>query len=277
MSQRKGDAYTFMFASCVCLFCSVVLALAATALKPMKEANVKLDVTANILSAVGYDVAEMKKDPEAAFKRFGEEFNIMILDKTNQQVTRDFMVSELTTLGYVKDEMIDMDEGTLLRRYQAKIGLLARKADKKRDEYDPGYKLLYVHKDAQGNPDSYVVPIDGYGLWDNMKGYLALEPDLNTVKGVTFYEHKETPGLGARVTEQWFQDSFKGKKILNNEGELVSITIAKGKSRGGDHEVDGISGATLTGDGMNYFMLDDLQNYEPYFATLRKSNGRASL
>ncbi|MDJ0839751.1 MAG: NADH:ubiquinone reductase (Na(+)-transporting) subunit C [Acidobacteriota bacterium] len=274
--QRKGDAYTFVFASVICVFCAVVLALAATALKPIQEKNVKLDVTVNILGAVGHDPMELKKTPDKAFELFEKEFEIKILDKDNAEQDRKFMETELAKLGYVPDELQDLDLGTLVRRFDSKVGLLAARAGQKRAEYDPGYKLVYVHRGETGGVDAYVVPIEGYGLWDIIKGYLALETDLNTIKGVTFYEHKETPGLGARVTEAWFQESFKGKKILDENNNLVSITVAKGPTASGPHQVDGISGATLTGDGMNVFMKRDLETYEPYFQTLRSSSRSAT-
>jgi len=275
--QRKGDFYTFLFASIICIFCALVLATAATALKPMQSANAKLDVLVNILAAVGHDPAELKAaGPEVVDKTFREEFSVLILDENNTESDREFMESELATLGYEEEALADMTVGLLLARFETKVPLLARKEGKSREEYNPGYKLVYVHE-KDGVPDSYVVPIEGYGLWDNMKGYIALETDLNTVKGITFYEHKETPGLGARVTEDWFQDQFKGKKILDDNGELVSITIAKGQApEGRPHMVDGISGATLTGDGVNQFMKEDLARYEPYFKTLR-SERSASL
>ena len=275
--QRKGDFYTFFFAGIICIFCAVVLATAANALKPMQAANVKLDILVNILAAVGHDPSELKASgPDAVDKLFRDEFSVLILDEQNTESDRQFMETELAKLGYEAAELSDMTVGLLLARFERKVSLLARKADKSRDVYDPGYKLVYVHE-KDGLPDAYVVPVEGYGLWDNMKGYIALETDLNTVKGITFYEHKETPGLGARVTETWFQDQFKGKKILDDNGELVSITIAKGKAvEPGPHIVDGISGATLTGDGMNDFMKEDLARYEPYFKTLR-SERSASL
>ena len=100
--------------------------------------------------------------------------------------------------------------------------------------------------------------------------HLALEPDLNTVRGITFYKHKETPGLGGEVEKKWFQDNFVGKKILNNNGELVSVKVVKGKAKellSGDnlnHGVDGISGATITCRGVTEFLKNDLHRYKQY-------------
>lgn len=266
--QRKSNLYTFGFAGAICVCCALILANAATILKPIQDQNAELDVLVNILGAVGHDSAALKtKGADHVKELFAKEFTTKLLDENNNESNEDFMKSELMTLGYPQEMIDSLLPGTLLARFNAKKGMLARKAGKKLDDYDPGYKLVYVHQTG-GAPDAYVIPIMGFGLWDIIKGYLALGTDLNTVKGVTFYEHKETPGLGARVTEAWFMDNWKGKKILNESGDLVSIAVAKGLGSG-DHQVDGISGATLTGNGINQFVMQDLQRYEPYFKTLR--------
>ncbi|MBC8213402.1 MAG: NADH:ubiquinone reductase (Na(+)-transporting) subunit C [Candidatus Marinimicrobia bacterium] len=110
-------------------------------------------------------------------------------------------------------------------------------------------------------PKGYILPISGKGLWSTVNGFLALEPDLNTIKGITFYEHGETPGLGGEIDKDWFTSNFKGKTIFE-EGKLVSVKIAKGQlQKPNPHEVDGISGATLTTQGLNEFILEDLQKY----------------
>ncbi len=268
--SRHSDGYTFMFATGVCVICALVLSLAATALKPRQVQNAKLDVLQNMMSAVGLDLAELKKmDAEQVLQLYNDEFEVLLLDKDDQAADRDFMEAELIALGFPEPKIKELDTGMLLNRFNGSKAILAARADKKLKDYDPDYKIVYIHK-KDGKPDAYVVPIVGYGLWDIIKGYIALETDLNTVKGVSFYEHKETPGLGARVTESWFKDNFKGKKILNGQGSLQSITVVKGKADGGPHQVDGISGATLTGDGINQFLKADLQRYEPYFQKLRQ-------
>jgi len=123
---------------------------------------------------------------------------------------------------------------------------------------------------------AYILPISGKGLWSTVYGYLALEQDGITIKGITFYKHGETPGLGGEIDKDWFKDSFKGKKIASPSGELVSVTIVKGKvidrvpSEEAYHCVDGISGATLTGNGINQFLKADLLKYEPYLKQIRQ-------
>jgi Na+-transporting NADH:ubiquinone oxidoreductase subunit C len=122
----------------------------------------------------------------------------------------------------------------------------------------------------------YSIPISGRALWSKCYGYFALGKDLNTVLGITFYQHGETPGLGGEIEASWFQDNFRGKKILDSSGGLRSITIVKGQvsslpdKSAHIHSVDGISGATMTCDGVNLFLRSDLERYESLFTNLRK-------
>ena len=161
----------------------------------------------------------------------------------------------------------------LLGVYNSKLGLLARRAGKSREEYDRGIKVVYLYK-PEGEVKYYIIPIEGNGLWDMMYGYLALKTDLNTVAGIRFYKHSETPGLGAELAKPEHNELWIGKKILE-DGKLVSVQVAKGSAEQThpnelEHYVDGVSGATLTGKGINQFLKEDLEAYEPYFETKRK-------
>ena len=141
------------------------------------------------------------------------------------------------------------------------------------------YKL-YQSRDGS-KVTGYAIPIAGKGLWGTMYGYFAIEPDVATAKGITFYKHKETPGLGAEVDKDWFKNNFIGKKFIDDSGKLVSIEVIKGfvsdKDPESKYKVDGISGATITGTGLTTFLKADLQKYEPYFARIRKLNQIESL
>ncbi len=116
----------------------------------------------------------------------------------------------------------------------------------------------------------------GYNVW-----ILCNWARCGTVKGITFYKHKETPGLGAEVDKDWFKNNFIGKKLTDKNGELVSIEVVKGYVSKTDpdalHKVDGISGATITGTGLTTFLKSDLEKYEPYFARVRRINQIESL
>lgn len=137
------------------------------------------------------------------------------------------------------------------------------------DVAQDGLNPVFV-SETDGVVDAYAIPISGFGLWSTLYGYFSLEGDGKTVKGITFYEHGETPGLGAEVEKPWFQDQFKGKRIVNAAGEFVSIGVVKGKvvdkipENLQDYYVDGISGATVTAKGVETFLRTDLLKYEGY-------------
>ena len=111
---------------------------------------------------------------------------------------------------------------------------------------------IYFLRDQMGKIDKLILPIRGYGLWGTLYGYISIEDDFNTVSGIEFYEHKETPGLGAEVDNPKWKSQWKGKKIY--QGNQVTLEVIKGKVEKGDKEavykVDGLSGATITSRGV---------------------------
>ena len=230
---------TFRFAIIITLVCSLLLAAAATLLKPRQIENVKLDIKKNILKSAGIT------DPDA-------------------ELTRE----DIQTL-YSKniDESVIDDKGVQVE------GKTPSDIDPKANS---GLMALYKWKDREG-VKAYIIPISGKGLWSTLYGYLAIEPDGETVKGLSFYQHGETPGLGAEVEKKWFTDNFIGKKIVNPQGELISVTIVRGKVKDKVpesefyHNVDGISGATITGRGINKFLKENLKMYDPYLKIVRET------
>ena len=143
-------------------------------------------------------------------------------------------------------------------------------------DVDGDFHPIYI-KTMGGKIDGYAIPISGKGLWSTLYGYFAVESDGMTVKGITFYKHGETAGLGGEVDKPWFQNNFKGKKFVDNDGNLVGIQIMKGgvddTSPEAYHQVDGISGATMTSKGLNNFLMNDLKTYESFFHRIRTSKG----
>ncbi|MDX1315152.1 MAG: FMN-binding protein, partial [Eudoraea sp.] len=103
-------------------------------------------------------------------------------------------------------------------------------------------------------------PVSGKGLWSTLYGYFALEPDAKTVRGITFYQHGETPGLGAEIEKDWFQSKFAGKKLFES-GQPTEFRVTKPGSASGDYAVDGISGATLTAKGVESLLRHDAALY----------------
>ena len=121
----------------------------------------------------------------------------------------------------------------------------------------------------KANDGSVVLPLYGAGLWGPIWGYIALAPDMNTVKGIVLDHSGETPGLGAEITTAKHQAMYVGKTVFEGE-ELVGITLKKGgAAEGATHEVDAITGGTKTSDGVSAMIKDCLASYKPYFAAAK--------
>ncbi|QBG47031.1 NADH:ubiquinone reductase (Na(+)-transporting) subunit C [Verrucomicrobia bacterium S94] len=130
--------------------------------------------------------------------------------------------------------------------------------------------LVYTWTDeGSDTPSKYAFPISGKGLWGDIYGYLALQSDLETIAGISFYKHVETPGLGAEIEKPWFQNDFKGKKLYD-DGVPTEFKVVKPGAEKDDSSVDGISGATLTGKGVQAFIRKDAATYAEYFNTLKE-------
>ena len=241
MSTPKGDGFVIGFATVICVVCSLLLSATASTLKSRQDYNVELDRKMNVLKAFGVDIKpDGQALPAAAVEDyFKNNISELVLDGATGQP-----VEGLTSCQV---EAMDL-------------------ADRK--------KLpLFVWKE-NGEVLKYAFPISGKGLWSTIYGYLALEKDLSTVKGVTFFRHGETPGLGGECEKQWFQDNFKGKQLIVDgkpQFEVVKGKVADRFPQGNNHAVDGISGATITGNGITKFVRRDLELYEKYFSLQRGS------
>ena len=133
--------------------------------------------------------------------------------------------------------------------------------------------LLAVYQRADGDSvGAYAIPVYGKGLWGPISGYIALNPDAETVLGATFFAPKETPGLGAEIVEPPFEDQWAGKKIVDSSGTIKPIRVLKaGATCTVDPSmcVDGVSGATITTRGANQMVARGIECYQPYFDGIR--------
>lgn len=232
MSTPRGDSFVIIYAAIVCLICSLMLSATASILKKPQDYNVEIDRKMNVLKA----------------------FGVPIRDEHGARIKAPAVEAYFT--DHIAEITIDAATGQPVAR--------------KEDARDP--LPLYVWKE-DGVVTKYAFPISGKGLWSTIYGYLALERDLATIAGVTFYRHGETPGLGGECETDWFQNNFRGKTVFAN-GERVRFEVVKGKTadkypQGNDHAVDGISGATLTGNGITRFLNAALDKYEGYFKLQR--------
>lgn len=130
---------------------------------------------------------------------------------------------------------------------------------------------LYAWKE-NGIPTKYAFPISGKGLWSMLYGYLSIDSDLKTIAGISFYKHGETPGLGAEIEKDWFQQQFKGKQLFE-KGTPTDFTVAKAGTKAPEDKVaftvDGISGATLTSKGVQKLINAEAARYSEYFKSIQ--------
>ena len=237
---------SIQFVMIVSFISSLVLAFMAMSLKPSIDNNVMLDKKKSLLKSIGIDATGL--DEEGLDVKYRYHIQELVINK-NGNIVDDIKLSDLLWIE---------DKGSGATNYKTS-------SSGNINEYLPIYKT--------NNPNGYIIPVSGKGLWSTLKGYFALSDDKNTTMGIVFYEHGETPGLGAEVDKPWFQNQFKidqGKKIFNEEGSLVSIYVNKKKfTKDKPHEVDGITGATVTADGVTKFLKRDLMRYETFLVGQR--------
>lgn len=232
----------FVFAALICVVCSAVLSLCASGFRDIQAKNQEIYQHRNILLAVG-----IPENPEESL--------------TPEEVEEIFSS---------RMEKITIDaEGN-------RIEAVAAPAP---GQTGPTTYDLYLYR-SDGEVDAYVLPLTGQGLWGPISGYLALTPDFNTIKGVTFATKMETPGLGAEIAAPPFEDQFHGKHIYDSAGKLVSIEVVKGEAAKVahdriDHAVDGVSGATITSKGVEEMFRRWLNIYEPYFRSVKAAGKEA--
>ncbi len=237
----QGNTYTFVYASILVVVVASLLAFIAVKLQPIQARNIQNEKMQNILASAGIESSRDKAKE--------------LFDK---HITKSMAINS-------KGEIVE--------------GQVAFDIDlKKQLDKDEANRVLPVFLcENQGNTYA-ILQVRGKGLWGPIWGYLALEKDYNTIFGAIFDHKGETPGLGADINKDWFEHPFKGKKLFDEEGKFVSITVYKGgkgaaKAIGDlDHGVDGISGGTITCKALETMLnADCLVNYVEF---LKKSKGK---
>lgn len=261
--DKNSSSYVVVFAVGVCVAMAFLLSGTFEMLKSAIAENELFDKQRNVLKACGlYDPAGEPKTKAELQELFNKRVTAKVLELREQEVEVKVRVrGEVET---VKRRRV----AEAVPRDDLQVGTLHKA---RRAEPDKILRDVYIAETADGK-QVYCVPISGYGLWSTLYGFLALEADLNTVKGITFYKHGETPGLGGEVEAAWWTSDWPGKTIRDESGEIVGIKVLKGrgnKTEDGGHEVDGISGATITADGVTEFVRRDLESFEPWFKKLR--------
>lgn len=266
MSKPKSNnAKTISVALTLCLVCSVLVSAVAVGLKPAQVENARLDRNKNILVAAGmFDPAS---DTAADVAERFKDFDVEIVDLNQGYYLDD---DQLLDVGIPDRNAYDASQATKNQALSEDLG----NNDPAGIGRVPKYAKVYVKSDDAGQPEMVVLPIQGYGLWGTIYGFLTLESDMNTIKGISFYEHKETPGLGARIEEPEWRAKWSGIHSYDENGDVATGVSKAGTPR--ENWVDGISGATLTGRGVSnmiQFWLGE-QGYKPYLDALREESGQ---
>ncbi len=242
---------TLLVSLVLCVVCSMIVSSAAVLLRPLQEANKKLDRQRNVLIAAGVDVDSMSTDDVEAM--FNDDSQV-------RRVLVDLSTGE--TVDAEAAEEAGIDPATYDPKKAAKTPELSQRVStegptpgvSRREKYAYVYQIMNGDNINGNQVDQLVLPVYGKGLWSTLYGYLALKGDLRTVGGITFYEHKETPGLGGEVDNAAWKALWPGKQVFNQQGE-VDFQVIKGQvdpnSAQADHQIDGLSGATITSRGVS--------------------------
>mgnify|MGYP002849241160 FL=1 len=222
-----GIVKTVIVAIALCFVCSMVVSFAAVNLKSIQEVNKAIDKQKNILQVAG--VYHEGIDVNKTFS----SFQPLVVDLNSGKFTDKFDPSIFDDKKAAQDPLLSVS----LENDPASIG---RRTN---------YATIYLLKKDDGSLDKVILPIHGYGLWSTLYGFIALEDNLNDIFGLQFYQHAETPGLGAEVDNPKWKAQWKGKKLNNENGELM-IQVAK-TQKYKDHHIDALAGATLTSNGVD--------------------------
>ena len=244
-----SNNYTLGFVFIVTLVLGTMLSFTKDSVKSLQDQNLKADVQKTILRSLNF------------------EENLL---ESNESIEQTFK-------NYIDAKCVNV-EGEIVECNIEEVDI------EKNEETLPIYIRMNNEK-----IEGIALPIAGKGLWSTIFGYIALNPDTDSVLGIQFYKHGETPGLGGEVEKKWFTDNFVNhpikesngeityvpKKIRNRNGKIISISVIKGgvdyskSNKSAIHQVDGISGATVTADGVSDFLLEDLLRYEKTLDKIR--------
>ncbi|TWC38980.1 Na+-transporting NADH:ubiquinone oxidoreductase subunit C [Pseudomonas sp. SJZ079] len=256
-SQKESTARTLTVALLVCLVCSVFVAGAAIALKPTQVDNRLLDKQRSILAIAGLGQPGMTGKEVKAL--YASRITAKVVDLETGTFSDAQDPATFDPLKAAKDPKLS----SVLTGNQDIASI------KRRERYTTVYLI-----EQDGKLETVVLPIRGYGLWSTLYGFMALKGDLNTVAGLGFYQHAETPGLGGEVDNPKWKGQWPGKTLFDQDGKLA-VRVVKGgvdpQSPKAVHQVDALAGATLTSKGVDnllHFWLGQ-NGFGPFIAKLR--------
>ena len=264
--QRDNPLKILWVAFCLCVVCSLLVSTAAVKLRPLQRLNAKLDKQRNLLTTAG-----LLDNPRAGTEEVQRFF-------TGEDPALPKVVTQIVELesgnivDWPEDKRESFDAYKAAQNPGASIAITSEQdvaKIKRRARYARSY-LVFRGEQLE----RIILPVHGKGLWSTLYGFVALNRDTRTLYGLNFYAHGETPGLGGEVDNPDWKAQWRGKRAVNQEGEIV-LDVLKGKvdtnAPGANSQIDGLSGATITSNGVEalvHYWLGE-NGFGPYLARLR--------
>lgn len=244
--KNFSNKYIFLYSAALVVVVALILSVVAMSLKDRQENNIRNEKMQVLLAAINVDCTR-----DQAAEQYMQYFDQELTVATDGSVLSVYNIKDST-----------MEQGET-RAFDIK---LKDQQKLEKDGQQGAFPIYVFNKDGK---KGYVIPTQGNGLWGAIYSNIALEDDLSTVCGVTFSHDSETPGLGAEITTEKFQKPFIGQQILDENGQVISIAVKKNADKNSRHEVDAITGGTMTSNGVNEMLADNLKRYQKFIdATL---------
>ncbi len=254
--SNDSTSKTLIVALLLCLFCSIIVSTAAVGLKPLQQKNKSADIKQNILQVAGL------MQPGANVDDLFENIELRLVNIENGEY-----VTEIDATSYDQRKEAKNPDTNIQLDSKQDVAKIKRRAQ---------YAKVYLVKENE-QIKLIILPVHGYGLWSTMYGFVAIENDGNTIYGLKFYEHGETPGLGGEIDNPKWRDLWQGKTIYDADSE-PAITVVRGladpNTSSYGHQIDGLAGATLTSKGVHNLMRFWLgkNGFGPYLEKFRSGN-----
>jgi Na+-transporting NADH:ubiquinone oxidoreductase subunit C len=247
VARPESTRYTLLFATTVCVVCALLVSVAAVSLQPRQAAAARLYMEKNVLLAAGLIEPGTDVSEQEVSRIFAERIRVRLVDlATGELVPADRMDARAYDQRKARG---DPAMSRVAPPNNAGIGRL------------PNYGIVYfIMKDGPAGKDKVVdqivIAVEGLGMWGTIYGFLSLDRDTNTVRGLTYYDQKETPGLGGEIGNPKWQALWRGRRGFDDQWN-ARITVIKGEAGAPDADplrVDGLSGATVTSNAITRLM-----------------------
>ncbi len=262
--DRDSNVYTILFATVMVIIVGGILAFISMSLKPLQKENVTNEKMQNILQSIG-----IKETNGVTREGAGAIFNDYVKRRITINYKGDIISDKTSEDGIDPQDKMDAFNINLRKEYSKSVKPIMNqnKGDDAKIQAalsaseDIHFPIFVCES---GGQTYYVLSASGKGLWDDIWGYISIKSDITTINGTVFDHKQETAGLGSKINEDWFQDQFIGKTIAESDA-FVPIEVLKPGNDKNNHQVDGISGATFTGIGVDEMLGRNMAVYYSFF------------